>query len=84
MRPTLERLRAEFLEMPGLRLTVAQAQRLCGVEPEMCQAILDALVDARFLYRRSDGHYTRLTAESPRPHPATADLGTDTPAKKAS
>ena len=84
MRPTLERLRAEFLEMPGLRLTVAQAQRLYGVEPEMCQAILDALVDAKVLYRRSDGHYAQLTAESPRPHPAKADLGTDTPAKKAS
>jgi hypothetical protein len=84
MRPTLERLRAEFLEMPGLRLTVAQAQRLCGVEPTMCQAILDALVDAKVLYRGSDGYYARLNAESPRPHPAKANLGTDTPAKKAS
>jgi hypothetical protein len=27
---TLERLHAEFLEMPGLRLTAAQVQRLCG------------------------------------------------------
>ena len=69
--------------MPGLRLTVAEAQRLCGVEPAMCQAILDALVDVGFLYRRSDGHYVRLTAESPRPHPAKADLGPDTRAKKA-
>jgi len=84
MRPTLERLRAEFLEMPGLRLTATQAARLCGAEPTMCQAILDALVDAKLLYRGSDGYYTRLTAESPRPRPAKADLGTDTPAKKAS
>ena len=30
---TLERLRGEFLEMPGLRLTVRQAQRLCGRNP---------------------------------------------------
>ena len=84
MRPTLERLRAEFLEMPGLRLTVAQTQRLCGVEPTMCQAILDTLVDVKFLYRRSDGHYARLTAESPRPHPAKADLEPGTRSLKAS
>jgi len=63
---------------------VVQAQRLCGVEPAMCQAILDALVDVKFLKRGSDGYYARLTAESPRPYPAKAGLGTDTPAKKAS
>jgi hypothetical protein len=60
MKRTIGRLRAEYLEMPGLRLTVAQAQRLCGVEPTMCQAILDALVDAKVLYRESDGQYARL------------------------
>jgi len=27
-----ERLRAEFMEMPGLRLTSEQVQRLCGME----------------------------------------------------
>jgi hypothetical protein len=75
MRRTLERL-PEVLEMPGLRLTVAQAQRLCGVEPALCQAILDALVDAKVLCVKSDGAYARLTdgAESPRPHPVKADL----------
>ncbi len=61
MRRTLERLRAEFLEMPGLRLTVEQAQRLCGVEPSMCQAILDALVHAKFLKANPDGTYARVT-----------------------
>ena len=57
----LERVRAEFLEMPGLRLTVAQAGRLCGIRPESVQAILDALVDSKFLCRKSDGVYARLT-----------------------
>ena len=61
MHRTLERLRAEFLEMPGLRLTVEQVQRLCGVEPTMCKAVLDAMVDAKFLWRKSDGTYVRLT-----------------------
>jgi hypothetical protein len=33
----LNRLRAEFLEMPGLRLKSEQVQRLCGVERMICQ-----------------------------------------------
>ncbi len=58
---TLERLRVEFLEMPGLRLTVNQAQRFCGVDPTICKAVLDALVDARFLCVRPDGAYRRVS-----------------------
>jgi hypothetical protein len=45
----LKRLRAEFLEMPGMRLTPEQLQRLCGIEPTMCQLVLDSLVDEKFL-----------------------------------
>ena len=61
MEQTLERLRGEFLEMPGLRLTVAQTERLCGVETLVCKAVLDALVDAIFLCVKADGSYARLT-----------------------
>jgi hypothetical protein len=57
----LNRLRAEFVEMPGLRLTSGQAQRLCGVEPMVCQVVLDALVDGKFLCVKADGAYARLT-----------------------
>jgi hypothetical protein len=57
----IERLRAEFVEMPGLRLNAEQVERLCGVEHTMCQSILDALVDAKFLCRKPDGIYARLT-----------------------
>jgi hypothetical protein len=39
------RIRAEFLEMPGLRLTSEQVQRLCGIERTICQLVLDMLVD---------------------------------------
>jgi hypothetical protein len=59
--PLLSRIRAEYLEMPGLRLTVPQAQRLCGGEDGSCQAVLDRLVEERFLCRRADGTYTRLS-----------------------
>ena len=64
----LERIRAEYLEMPGLRLKVEQVQRLCGTEPAICKVVLDTLVEAKFLCVKSDGHYARLTdGEIPRP-----------------
>ena len=58
---TLTHIRGEYLEMPGLRLTVEQAQRLCGLERTLCKAVLDALVDEKFLCVRSNGVYARLT-----------------------
>ena len=60
-RTALTRIRATFLEMPGLRLTFEQAQRLCGVEGALCQMALDALVDTRFLCIRGNGLYARVT-----------------------
>ena len=50
----LNRLRAEFLEMPGLRLKSEQVQRLRGVERTMCQMVLDLLVDEEFLCVKLD------------------------------
>ena len=40
------RIRAEYREMPGMRLTVAQAARLFNLEPIRCAQLLDALVSA--------------------------------------
>jgi hypothetical protein len=77
------RLRAEFLEMPGLHLTLEQVQRLCSVDQTICQMVLDVLVDEKFLCVTSDGHYARLTTGY-HPHPAKADLRADKRAKKAS
>jgi hypothetical protein len=57
----LERIRAEYLEMPGLCLTSEQMQRLCGVEHTLCQLVLDSLVDAKFLCLKPNGGYARLT-----------------------
>ena len=43
--PTLHaRVRAEYLEMPGLRLTLGQAARLFNLDPERCASVLHALV----------------------------------------
>ncbi len=56
----LTRVRGEFLEMPGLRLTQAQAQRLWGLDPQTCASVLKSLTEDKFLCQRSDGTYCRL------------------------
>ena len=45
----IRRVREEFHEMPGLRLTPAQATRLWGLEREICSKVIDSLVAAAFL-----------------------------------
>jgi hypothetical protein len=71
----IERLRAEFGEMPGLRLTAGQVQRLCGVDETMCRAVLDALVDVKFLRLSADGTFARCVDEmNVRPSAAKASL----------
>jgi hypothetical protein len=49
------RIRAEFLEMPGLCLSFEQAQRLWSLEPHTCEAVLTSLIDSRFLRRTDRG-----------------------------
>ena len=55
----LQRIQAEYVEMPGLRLTAAQARRLWGLESDVCTALLGSLVDARFLVQTRDGRFVR-------------------------
>jgi hypothetical protein len=75
----LERLRAEYLEMPDMKLTLEEVQRLCGIEQTMCTLVLDALVKTSFLCLRSDGTYVRLTeGSSPCTRPLKAVM-TSTP-----
>ena len=45
----VERIRSEFIEMPGLRLTPAQAARLWGMDDASCHHVIAALVHAAFL-----------------------------------
>ena len=55
----LRRVQGEYIEMPGLRLTTAQAQRLWGLDRAACDTLLGALVDAKFLFRTRDGAFVR-------------------------
>jgi hypothetical protein len=57
MTPLLRRVRSEFLEMPGLRLTPAQAARLWSLDRSTSDRILDGLTTAGFLSRNRHGAY---------------------------
>jgi hypothetical protein len=55
----VHRIREEFLEMPGLRLTPAQATRLWGLEQETTHAVIERLVACSFLRWTPTGAITR-------------------------
>ena len=61
----LRRVQGEFLEMPGLRLTEPQARRLWGLDAASCDALLGALVEAKFLFRTRDGAFMRVEHATP-------------------
>ena len=51
------RVRGEYVEMPGLRVTLAQACRLWQVDMSTCEKVLGHLVGVGFLSRTSGGFY---------------------------
>jgi hypothetical protein len=53
------RIHSEFEEMPGLVLTPCQAARLFGLPPDIVSCLLERLVEARVLHKRSDGQFAR-------------------------
>jgi hypothetical protein len=59
----LTRIRSEYGEMPGLRLTILQARRLWGTDILTCAAALQALEAAGFLACTRDGAYVLAGAE---------------------
>jgi hypothetical protein len=63
MSPTpnlLNRVRSEFIEMPGLRLRIEQAQRLWNLDRANCEMVLQSLVEANFLRQYPDDAYSRV------------------------
>ena len=57
----VRRVRAEFLEMPGLRLTFAQAMRLWDLSENECQRVIDALIAVCFLQKTPTGEVVRAS-----------------------
>lgn len=59
LRAVVERVQSEFLEMPGLQLTIPQAARLWGLEISACEQVVDVLIQSAFLRRTGSGAVTR-------------------------
>ena len=55
--PLVARVRGEFFEMPGLRLTCEQACRLWQVNVSMCETLLEHLVREGTLCKTDTGFY---------------------------
>jgi hypothetical protein len=60
--PLVRRIEGEYHEMPGLKLTEAQAQRLWDLDSDTCHIVLVTLVQRRFLRRTTKGMYVRAAA----------------------
>ena len=68
----LQRIQGEYSEMPGLRLTPAQAQRLWGLDRATCEELLKALVNDKFLSQTRDGSFIRTEGGPRRVMPRSA------------
>ena len=55
----VELIQMEYAEMPELRLTFSQAQRLWNFSEELCERALTVLMGSGFLVRTPDGSYVR-------------------------
>jgi hypothetical protein len=61
----LVRVRGEYREMPGLSLTIDQAQKLWMLEHATCVTLFAQLVEARFLRQTRHGRFVRTDASDP-------------------
>ena len=59
IRTLLERVQAEYAEMPGLSITLPQAQRLWAVDQATCEEIFSRLVSGGVLKRTTRGRFVR-------------------------
>jgi hypothetical protein len=53
----------EFREMPGLKLTLAQARRLFALREDICARVLVALIEEGLLMRSCDDLFVRRSFE---------------------
>jgi len=58
----IDRVRAEYVEMPGLALTRWQMRRMWLLDAPLCDAVVDTLVASGFLWLRADNRYARYGA----------------------
>ena len=59
VRALARQVRAEYDEMPGLSVTLAQARRLWNADAHCCEAVFSALTASGFLKLTTKGRYVR-------------------------
>jgi hypothetical protein len=59
MHDLTRRVQGEYAEMPGLSVTLAQAQRLLAIDEPTCALIFRSLIERGLLRRTSQGRYVR-------------------------
>jgi hypothetical protein len=74
-RELIGRIRGEFMEMPGLKLSFQQACRLWNLSGSTCREALDALRAEGFLYQTPSGAFIALPS-------ATRMLKAETPSHR--
>jgi hypothetical protein len=65
----LQRVRDAYRDSPNLRVTPSQAQRVFALEPEVCVAVLEALLDEGFLFRTREGLFVQSADQLKPPSP---------------
>lgn len=63
-----QQVRGEYLEMPGMSLTVEQATKMWGINREICATLLESLVEVGFLRRGQHGMYLLGASSKPEQH----------------
>jgi len=56
----VDRVRGEYSEMPGLRLSISQACRLWRVDVATCEMVFEQLVREGFLYKTETSAYIAI------------------------
>jgi hypothetical protein len=59
IRELTRRVQAEYAEMPGLSVTLVQAQRLMAIDEPTCAAVFRVLTQRGVLRRTAQGRYVR-------------------------
>ena len=59
------KIQNDFLDIPGLTLTLSQVRTRVGTDESTCEAILNTLVDANVLARTPGNSYVRFFPRHP-------------------
>jgi DNA-binding IclR family transcriptional regulator len=63
----LARVRDLFVGAPGVKLTIADAAQMAGLDRQVCRVLLRTLIDTGFLEQRGSGMFVRRSPDSHSP-----------------